>query len=183
MKPAYLVLAFLAAMPAASAAAHWTVEPQSKLGFSVIWSAEPLKGEFKRWKADIDFDPADLAHSRVVATIETGSVVTDNPDGDDGVKGSVGFAADKFPTARFEAASFRRLPDGSFVADGKLTIRGITKQLALPFKLAIQGNKAHMTGKATVIRTDFGVGQGEWAAPQPVAREVAVTVDLVATKR
>jgi polyisoprenoid-binding protein YceI len=40
-----------------------------------------------------------------------------------------------------------------------------------------------MTGKATVVRTDFGVGQGEWAAPQPVAREVSVNVDLVATKR
>lgn len=181
MKTLATLLALAAFVPAANAA-HWTVEPQSKLGFSVVWSAEPLKGEFKRWNADIDFDPADLAHAHVVATIQTGSIVTDNPDGDDGVKSAVGFAVDKFPTARFEATSFRRQPDGSFVADGKLTIRGVTKPLALPFKLNIQGNKAHMTGKATVLRTDFGVGQGEWAAPQPVAREVAVTVDLIATK-
>lgn len=182
MKKAAAILTLIALAPAADAA-HWTVTPQSKLGFSVIWSAEPLKGEFKRWKADIDFDPADLAHARVIATIYTGSIATDNPDGDDGIKGAVGFAVDKFPTARFEAASFRKLPDGSYVADGKLTIRGVTKPLALPFKLAIDGNKAHMTGKTTIIRTEFGVGQGEWAAPKPVAREVAVTVDLVAIKQ
>lgn len=181
MKSAIALLALIAVMSPAMAA-HWTVEPQSKLGFSVIWSAEPLTGEFKRWKADIDFDPADLAHSRVVATIETGSVVTDYPDGDDGLKGALGFAADRFPAARYEASAFRHLPDGSFVADGRLTIRGITRPLALPFKLTIQGNRAHMTGKTTLLRTDFGVGQGEWAAPQPVAHQVTVTVDLVATR-
>jgi len=172
----------LAVLASPAMAAHWTVEPPSKLGFSVIWSAEPLLGEFKRWTADIEFDPADLARSHVVATIETGSVVTDYPDGDDGLKGALGFASDRFPTARYEASAFRHLPDGSFMADGHLTIRGITRPLALPFKLVIQGDRAHMTGKATLLRTDFGVGQGEWAAPQPVAHQVTVTVDLVATR-
>jgi polyisoprenoid-binding protein YceI len=180
-----LRFALLGAIISATAAnaAHWTMEPQSKLGFSVVWSAEPLTGVFKKWKADIDFDAADLVHSRVVATIETGSVVTDYPDGDDGLKGALGFAADRFPTARYEATGFRRLPDGSFLANGRLTIRGITRPLALPFKLAIQGDRAHMTGKTTLLRTDFGVGQGEWAAPQPVAHQVTVTVDMIATKR
>lgn len=181
MKLATAVIA-LAALVSPAWAAHWAVEPQSKLGFSVIWSAEPLQGQFKRWKADIDFDPADLARSHVVATIDTGSVVTDYPEGDDGLKGALGFASDRFPTARYEAGAFRRLPDGSFVADGRLTIRGITRPLALPFKLAIQGDRVHMTGNATLLRTDFGVGQGEWAAPQPVAHQVTVTVDLVATR-
>jgi hypothetical protein len=39
-----------------------------------------------------------------------------------------------------------------------------------------------MTGKAVLDRTTFGVGQGEWAAPNPVAHAVTVTVDLIATK-
>lgn len=181
MKPVWALL-FLAALGPANAA-HWTVEPQSKLGFSVIWSAEPLNGEFKKWSADIDFDPADLGHSHVTAVIQTGSIVTDNPDGDDGLKGAVGFAVDRFPTARFETDTFRRLSDGSFVADGHLTIRGVTRPVALPFKLTFEGSRVHMTGRAMVLRTDFGVGQGEWAAPKPVARQVTVTVDLVATRR
>jgi polyisoprenoid-binding protein YceI len=178
-----LALALALAFVSAAHAAQWSVEPQSKLGFSVVWSGEPLTGVFKRWRADIAFDPADLAHSHVVATIETGSLVTDYPDGDDAIKGAVGFASDRFPVARFETATIRRLPDGSFVADGRLTIRGITRPVSLPFKVSFQGTQAHMTGKTTVVRTDFGVGQGEWAAPEPVAHQVTITVDLVATKQ
>ena len=174
------LVAAVSAVPAA--AAHWDIQPQSKLGFSVVWSKEPLNGSFKRWKADIEFDPADLGHSHVVATIETGSLATDNPDGDDAVKGAAGFAIDRFPTARFETTGFRRLPDGSYVADARLSIRGVTKPVALAFKLAIQGNKARVTGRTTLIRTDFGVGQGEWAAPEPVEHQVTVSLDLTATR-
>ena len=54
--------------------------------------------------------------------------------------------------------------------------------MTLPFTLAIQGNQAHMNGKADVVRTDYGVGQGKWSAPSPVAHEVTVTIDIVATK-
>jgi polyisoprenoid-binding protein YceI len=171
----------LAAMPAS--AAHWTVDAaKSHLGFSVVWSKEPFTGVFRAWKADIEFDPADLAHSHVAVAVETGSEFSDSPDSDEGLKGTVGFAVDKFPTARFEADKFQRLADGSYLADAKLTIRGITQPLHVAFKLALDGKRAHMTGKATLDRTAFGVGQGEWAAPTPVAHEVTVSVDLTATK-
>ncbi len=54
--------------------------------------------------------------------------------------------------------------------------------MTLPFKLDIQGGRAHVTGRTILIRTDFGVGQGEWSAPQPVAHQVTVTLNLFATK-
>jgi len=181
MRLTVLLLA-AAATTAPACAAHWTVEPSSTLGFSVVWGGEPLNGEFKKWNADIEFDPADLAHSHVAATIETGSLATDYPDGDSGIKGNLGFASDTFPTARFETIAFHRLPDGSYVADARLSIRGVTKPVALAFKLAIQGNKARVTGRTILIRTDFGVGQGEWAAPEPVEHQVTVSLDLTATR-
>lgn len=183
MRRAIWLAALLAAAAMPAFAAHWTVDAaKSKLGFSVNWSGEPFVGVFKKWTADIDFDPADLAHSHVVAVIDINSETSDDADSDLSLKGTIGFAADKFPTARFETTGFESLPGGGYVAAGKLTMRGITKPLDLPFKLDIQGGRAHMTGKVVVIRTDFGVGQGEWAAPQPVAHEVTVTVDLQATK-
>ena len=180
---AVFLAAALAFAAAPASAAQWTVDAaKSTLGFSVVWSKEPFTGTFRDWKADIAFDPADLAHSRVAVTIATGSEFSDSPDSDEGLKGALGFAADKFPTARLEAGKFTRLPDGSYIADAKLTIRGITQPLRLAFKLAFNGDRAHMTGKATLDRTAFGVGQGEWAAPEPVAHEVTVSVDLTATK-
>jgi polyisoprenoid-binding protein YceI len=174
------LLAF-AATPAS--AAHWTVDAaKSRLGFSVNWSNEPFVAVFHSWKADIDFDPADLAHSHVTAVIDLASEASDSSDNDDGLKGAYGFAVDRFPTARFETAGFERLADGSYMADAKLTIRGVTQKLRLPFRLTFDGNRVRMTGKAVLDRTSFGVGQGEWAAPTPVAHAVTVTVEITATK-
>jgi polyisoprenoid-binding protein YceI len=183
MRRVLLAALLFAALAVPASAAHWTVDAaKSKLGFSVAWSGEPFNGTFKKWTADIEFDPTDLAHSHVVAVIDMASEASDDPDSDESLKGALGFAVDKFPTARFETTGFKRLPGGDFLAQGKLTIRGISRPLELPFKLDIRGNHAHMTGKAVILRTDFGVGQGEWASPKPVAHEVTVTVDLSATK-
>ena len=61
-------------------------------------------------------------------------------------------------------------------------LRGVGKTIMLPFRLTMSGNIAHLQGTAQVVRTDYGVGQGQWAAPDPVTREVKVTVDLTATR-
>ena len=183
MRRVFAAAALLAFAATPAWAAHWTVDAaKSKLGFSVAWSNEPFVGVFKTWKADIDFDLADLAHSHVVATIDLASEASDSPDNDDGLKGAYGFAVDKFPTARLETTKIERLPHGLYVADAKLTIRGVTQPLHLPFKLTFDGGRVHMIGTAKLDRTSFGVGQGEWAAPTPVAQAVTVTVDLIATK-
>ena len=68
------------------------------------------------------------------------------------------------------------------MTQGTLTIRSMSRDITLPFTLAISGRTAHMKGTAHVMRTDFGVGQGDWAAPTPVSRDVSVTIDLTATK-
>ncbi len=39
----------------------------------------PVEGDFGRWDADIHFDPKQLAGSKVVVTIQTGSPVTADP--------------------------------------------------------------------------------------------------------
>lgn len=164
-------------------AAHWNVDyAKSSLGFTVNWSGEPFSAQFKRWNADIEFDPADLAHARAAVTVDLASEASDEPDFDSGLKGAQGFETSRFPAARFVVKSFTAKSGSSYLANGTLSIRGISREIALPFSLTVSGNTAHMTGTAHVSRTDFGVGQGEWAAPTPVSHDVTVTVDLTATK-
>jgi polyisoprenoid-binding protein YceI len=173
--------ALFAATPAA--AAHWTVDhAKSKLGFTVAWSNEPFSGAFKTWKADIDFDPADLSHAHVDVTVDLASETSDEAEFDDGLKGAQGFQVSQFPMAHFVATSFTHKAGNNYVATGKLSLRGVTKDVTLPFTLTIDGAQAHMKGTALVIRTDYGVGQGMWTAPNPVAHEVTVTIDITATK-
>jgi polyisoprenoid-binding protein YceI len=178
-----IVLAALSfALIAPACATKWNVDhARSRLGFTVLWSNEPFTAAFKTWNADITFDPADLAHARAAVTIDLGSEASESPDNDDGLKGPEGFAIVQFPTARFETTGFSA-KGGGYVATGRLTIHGVSRPVTLPFTLTIAGDTAHMTGRATVLRTDFGLGRGEWASPSTIAHEVSITVDLTATK-
>jgi len=164
-------------------AAHWNVDySRSRLGFTVQWSGEPFSAQFRHWNADIDFDPTDLAHAHVVVTVDLASETSDEPDFDSGLKGAQGFETSRFPEARFVVKSITAKSGNKYVADGTLSIRGISRDVMLLFSLTMSGSTAHMIGVARVSRTDFGIGQGEWAAPTPVSPDVMVTVALAATK-
>ena len=176
-----LLVASLLVTPAQ--AAHWNVDQsKSKLGFTVTWNKEPFVAVFNKWHADIEFDTADLAHARVAASIETASEASDDSETDEGVRGTAGFASSQFPTATFRTTAITHKSGNQYVAAGTLSIKGVSRPVTLPFTLDIAGNIAHVTGRAQVVRTDFNVGTGEWAKPDPVSLQVTVTVDLVANK-
>src|SRR5690348_3640245 len=105
----------------------WSVDhAKSRVGFSVQWSGQAFNATFHSWKADIAFDPADLGHSKVVATIDLNSEDSGSGDNDDGLKGAEGFAVDKFPTAKFETAGFVAKGGTAYVANGQLNLHGVT---------------------------------------------------------
>lgn len=166
-----------------ASATQWNVDhSKSRVGFTVQWSGQPFVATFKTWDADISFDPANLAHAKVAVTIDLNSETSQFPDNDDGLKGPEGFAISQFPSARFETTGFTAQGNNRFVATGRFTIHGVSRQITLPFTLAFAGSSVHMTGRTVVMRTDFGLGHGEWASPATIAHEVAITVDLTATK-
>ncbi len=164
-------------------AAHWTIDPRkSRLGFTVQWSGEPFVATFKSWTADISFDPSDLSHSHIAATIELASESSDTHDNDEGLKGPEGFAADRFRSAKFETTSIASSGAHSFLATGTLSLHGFKRTVRLPFELTITGNIAHAAGRTQVLRSDFGLGTGEWANDTPIAHEVTINFDLTAKR-
>lgn len=178
-----LGIGFVLVLPAAAMAAHWNVDyAKSRLGFTVLWSNEPFSATFKTWKADIEFDPTAPQQASVGVTVDLASEASDEPDFDDGLKGAQGFEVSQFPMARFVTKKIVRKAGDDYIAIGELTLKGIAHEVVLPFHLTIAGTTAHMTGKANIVRTDFGVGLGPWTAPQPVAHNVSVSIDLTAAR-
>jgi polyisoprenoid-binding protein YceI len=179
-----LALAALLSTASSASATHWNIDrAKSSLGFTVQWSGEPFVATFKSWKADIDFDPADLAHSRVSAVVDLASESSDTPDNDEGLKGPQGFSVAQFPSAHFDTTSFTKANGNNYIAVGKLSLHGATRTITLPFTLELTGTSAHVKGKAQVLRTDFGLASGEWAGDTPIAHAVTITLDLVANKQ
>ncbi|HEY2707679.1 MAG TPA: YceI family protein [Caulobacteraceae bacterium] len=166
---------------AAAAPATWVVDkPASRLAFSSTVSGQAFTGGFSRWDAMIHFDPKDLAHSDVAASIDIASAATGNGDRDAELPDQDWFWTSHFPRATFVAHGFQALGPGRFQAPGVLTIRGVAKPVTLPFTLAVAGATAKMTAALVLNRLAFGLGQGEWAAVDTVPANVTVTINLTA---
>ena len=179
-----LVLAAALLWSGIAHAADWTVDAgKSRLGFIGSQSGSPFEGHFSRWTAKIAFDPAHPAAGSAVVEIDMASATTGDLQKDQSLPQADWFDAKTFPQARFEATSFRPKGGNAFEAVGSLSIRGVKKDVVLPFTLDVAGPAAHAKGKLDLVRTDYGVGQGPWKAADMVALNVAVTIDLVATSK
>ena len=177
--------AMVLAMPslAAAAPAAWTVDKAaSRLSFKSSFGGEAFEGTFRRWDAQIAFDPKALAASRVVVTVEIGSVATGDAERDQAIPTDDWFAARKFPRATFTSRGFKDLGGGRYQAMGDLSIRDVTRPIVLPFTLQITGAQARMSGQVSVNRGVFGVGQGQFKSAETVPLDVVVNVALSAHK-
>jgi polyisoprenoid-binding protein YceI len=178
---AALALPTAAAAPA-TMAPTWTVEKNSSsLRFEGVAQDEAFSGSFGKWDAAIHFDPADLGSSQAIVTIETASGGTGDPDKDGPMKEENWLASAMFPTATFQSDTISSTGAGAYVAEGTLTIRGISQKLSLPFTLAIDGDTAKMQGSVTLDRNAFKIGEGAWQ-DHSVDAHVMVKVDLTAKR-
>ena len=183
MRMAILILGLAVLAPSAQAAApaHWSVDPAaSKLGFQGRMNGDVFNGAFKRWTADIAFDPKNLAASKAVVTVDVTSAATGDADRDQAMPTADWFAAQKFPKATFITTSIKDLGGGKYQAAGDLAIRGVHRPVVLPFTLAISGDTARMNGALVLNRTAFGIGQGKWSTKDVVDTSVTVNVALTA---
>jgi len=179
----WLAVTILAAatLPAARAATAWATDPdRSRLEFTATQAGGEFEGRFKRFLPDIVFDPQDLAASRFVVEIDTGSADTLEKDRDAALAGPEFFDVARWPSARYEASRFTKAGGDRFEALGKLTIRGITRdvRLAFTFSRSAGGRSASLTGSTTIRRLDFGVGQGEWQDTRWLGNDVGIRFDL-----
>lgn len=171
----------LLAASAAQGATVWAADAvRSRLEFTGTLSGGSFEGSFQRFQPEITFDPGDLAGSRFRVTIETASADTLDADRDTILKGPEFFAVDRWPVARFEAERFGAAGPGRFTAQGKLTLRDVTRDVTLSFTFrpAADSGAAVLEGGTTVRRLDFGIGEGEWRDTRWVGDEVTIRFSL-----
>jgi len=172
-----------AVAPVDAAPVHWAVASGSTLGFTTTWGGQEIQGRFDHWTADILFSPDALDRSRVSVSIDLAKVATGDAQRDQSIPGSDWFDAATHPKATYVADRFEKTAEGRYMAHGKLTLRGVTRPVDLPFRLKIDGDKARMSGVTSLDRTAFGVGQGEWQATDQIPANVKVSVQIAASRR
>ncbi|PCJ71443.1 MAG: polyisoprenoid-binding protein [Rhodobiaceae bacterium] len=167
-------------MSGSAFAREWTLTPDtSTLSFSGTQAGAPFEGQFESFAADIVFDPDALEAAEITVTIDTASARSGSSERDGALPGSDWFDVAAHPTASFVAANIQTTEEG-YVANGTLTLKGTTQDVALPFSLSIEGDAAHVMGALTIDRNDYGVGTG--ALSPMVGSDVTIHFDINATR-
>jgi polyisoprenoid-binding protein YceI len=120
-----------------------------------------MSGGFKEYSGTILYDEKDITKSSVNVTIKTASINTQNERRDNDLRGENFFNAATDSLITFVSKKIEQKGDG-YIAIGDLTIRGVTKQVELPFKILgkIEDTRSKRLGieaGMTINRFDYGV--------------------------
>lgn len=123
-------------------------------------------GRFNRFDASLDFDPLNIAQTRLDAYVETASVDVNNTDLEETLRGGSWFDAESFPRATLKTLSVEPSDndDAQFLFNAELTLLGVTKPIKL--NATFNGGADNIltgyytlgfTAKGTIKRSDFGM--------------------------
>ena len=171
-------------------ATAWQIDrAHSAVNFTINHFFTPVDGSFDDYQATVNFDPNNLEESSIDVTIPVESVNTRNERRDNHLKSEDFFNSSEWPNIRFISHNIESLGNNQFVAHGELTIRDVTHSFELPFELLgvmdhpMQENTkvAGIVADAELMRTDYGVGVGDWAATAVVGDRVNIRLNLELT--
>lgn len=171
-----------------SSAPQWRIIPEgSKISFSATQYGQAFSGNFGGIDGQIYFDPENLVQSVAQITVNIAPITTGSDDRDAQAVDEKWFHVKQFPQAMFKTESFEKIPAGSYIAHAKLTIRGVTMPVDMPFTLEMKEESGHtnavMKAELSLNRLDFGIGQGEWQKTDAIGNEVKVSIEMNATKQ
>jgi len=151
---------------------------QSSLGFVSKQMGVPVEGQFRRFSAQLAFDPAQLAKSQINFTVDVTSATLGVREADAELPKPVWFNSTKFPQATFQSAAIKALGGGRYEVAGKLSIKGIAADVVVPVMLTQSGSITWASGTFPIKRLTYKVGENEWADTSMVADEVQVKFKL-----
>lgn len=178
--------------PAAPPAAPvWSIDKAaSRISFRGALPDGALDGVFKKWDAQVAFDPNNLKGSRLMIVAEAGSALTGQPVWDQALATPGWMWPKKYPKAVFVSRHFTQTGPGEFRAIGELRWRGVARRAVLFFNYTPGQDGSQIDGSLLVDRSAFGIGPPATAKPPAakpgsvpaLANELVIRIRLSAKK-
>jgi len=147
----------------------WKIDPtHSEINFKVKHLVvSTVTGHFSKFDASIETNKEDFSDAKINFEAEINSINTKNEQRDAHLKSADFFDAEKNPKMSFVSKSVKKISDHEMQVIGNLTIRGVTKEVALD--VIYNGTVAGFGGtevagfevRGKVNRFDFGL---QWNA-------------------
>ncbi len=137
--------------------------------FAIGFAFSRVKGRFTQSRGTILYDPTDPTRSSMTIIIDAKSIDTGWPHRDEHLRTDDFFDVDRYPTITFQSERVVRTGQ-SWRVEGGLTMHGVTKPIAIPFKVTGDGpvrspesrwKIINAAGTLRIARTAFGIMGGD----------------------
>jgi len=185
MKRIALALVLAASLsPMAHASEYTQVQAEkSAINFTYQQMGVKMDGKFKKFSAQLNFDPTKPTAAKTIFDVELASVDAGSSEADDEVAGKSWFNTKAFPTARFVSGNVKPLGGNKYEVAGQLSIKGKTQEVVVPATFSAQGNSGVFEGNFTIKRGDFSIGEGAWAKFDIVANDIQIKFRITANSK
>ena len=175
--------AFAAVSLVASSALLADVDPSTSRVSAIAKQMNvPTEGVFRKFSAQIRFDPARPTQSSAQVSIDVASFDIGDRMYNDQVIGKEWFDVKTYPAATFVSSAIAAAGGNHYRVTGTLTIKGRTETLTVPVTVTQRGAAQTFDGVLPIRRSVFNIGTGEWKDTSVVADEVQIKFHIVATK-
>jgi polyisoprenoid-binding protein YceI len=154
---------------------------ESEISFISKQLGVPVSGKFKKFDAEVAFDPKKPDAAKVSFTVDLLSADIGNAETETELKKPGWFNSAKMPAATFQSSAVKSLGGGKFEFTGKLDIKGVSQNVMVPVTVTQAAGKTRAIGTFNLKRLDFKIGDGDWNDVSLVANEVVVNIKLALT--
>jgi polyisoprenoid-binding protein YceI len=158
---------------------NWKIDNEKAMvKFTMKAHGKELIGNFKGAKGEVKFDEKDLDNSSVNCTIDVSTVNTGMQTRDNHLQAPEWFDVAANPLASFVSTKITKADNG-FVATGNLTLKGIMKEVTIPFTYEGTKEAGVFKGEFAIKRLDYNIGkQGE-----DPGNDVILNLEIPVTKQ
>jgi polyisoprenoid-binding protein YceI len=129
-------------------------------------------------QANVAFDPANLAASKIEAFADMATITTDNEMRDNHIKNEEYFDVLKYPKISMSSVSFTRKNSDNYTGKFNITIKDKTRLIEVPFSYITNATTAYLKGSFKINRSDFGIG----GTTMTLANEATITIAVETAK-
>ncbi len=176
-----MLTGLLAGTAAPARADQKLLAAQSEIAFTSKQMGVPVDGKFRKFDAQLVFDPKQPEAAKIGFTIDLASVSLGTTETETELAKPDWFNTKAFPQASFQSTAVKALGGGRFEVSGKLAIKSIGRDVVVPVTLLQAGANTTASGGFAIKRLDFKIGDGDWKDTSMVADAVQVTFKLVLT--
>jgi polyisoprenoid-binding protein YceI len=182
-----MLLVFLVIGPERGLAQQWQLDPvHTNFYFEIRHIYAAVRGQFTEFTGEVYFDPDNPAKSKFNFVIKVDSVDTKISKRDTHLRSPEFFDTGKYPLMTFTSSKVSYAGENKYIVEGILTIKDVSKDLALDF--IYNGQKenpvkrgetvAGLDSRLTIDRLEYHVGDGKFYDLGVVGKDVDILITL-----